>query len=183
LCSAMQGIMWELQRKVRQFHQSAETFWLHNRTIVNRNMVEFSSWKPPMSLPWSFLNACGSLTSLILWFGYLLLLSICLVPLIHTLLNIFSRYSLFLLLNMNFMYKHCRQCIYRLEEKLLMIVAWTLYFCWNSTCGFILANHVMHSVPFPIMCSLNSVFGYNNEVSSTGGMRFSVGIWLLLFTW
>eukprot|EP00258_Populus_trichocarpa_P040353 XP_024456372.1 probable glucuronoxylan glucuronosyltransferase F8H isoform X2 [Populus trichocarpa] len=51
LCSAMQGIMWELQRKVRQFHQSAETFWLHNRTIVNRNMVEFSSWKPPMPLP------------------------------------------------------------------------------------------------------------------------------------
>ncbi|XP_034888930.1 probable glucuronoxylan glucuronosyltransferase F8H isoform X2 [Populus alba] len=50
-CSAMQGIMWELQRKVRQFHQSAETFWLHNRTIVNRNMVEFSSWKPPMPLP------------------------------------------------------------------------------------------------------------------------------------
>ncbi|KAF9682706.1 hypothetical protein SADUNF_Sadunf05G0136500 [Salix dunnii] len=50
-CSAMQGILWELQRKVRQFHQSAETFWLHNRTIVNRNLVEFSSWKPPMPLP------------------------------------------------------------------------------------------------------------------------------------
>ncbi|CAK7346843.1 unnamed protein product [Dovyalis caffra] len=50
-CSAMQGIMWELQRKVRQFHQSAETFWLHNQTIVNRNLVEFSSWKPPMPLP------------------------------------------------------------------------------------------------------------------------------------
>jgi hypothetical protein len=112
LCSAMQGIMWELQRKVRQFHQSAETFWLHNRTIVNRNMVEFSSWKPPMPLPWSFLNACGSLTSLILWFGYLLLLSICLVlPLIHTLLNIFYNTLLFLFLNMNFMHKHYRQCI------------------------------------------------------------------------
>ncbi|KAG8633259.1 probable glucuronoxylan glucuronosyltransferase F8H isoform X1 [Manihot esculenta] len=51
LCSAMQGIMWELQRKVRQLHQSAETFWLHNRTIVNRNLVGFSSWKPPMPLP------------------------------------------------------------------------------------------------------------------------------------
>ncbi|KAJ6412567.1 hypothetical protein OIU84_005588 [Salix udensis] len=50
-CSAMQGILWELQRKVRQFHQSAETFWLHNQTIVNRNLVEFSSWKPPMPLP------------------------------------------------------------------------------------------------------------------------------------
>ncbi|KAJ8771650.1 hypothetical protein K2173_026827 [Erythroxylum novogranatense] len=50
-CSAMQGIMWELQRKVRHFHQSAETFWLHNRTIVDRNFVEFSSWKPPLSLP------------------------------------------------------------------------------------------------------------------------------------
>ncbi|GLT51624.1 hypothetical protein SLA2020_250240 [Shorea laevis] len=50
-CSAMQGILWELQRKVRQFHQSTETFWLHNRTIVNRNLVEFSHWKPPMPLP------------------------------------------------------------------------------------------------------------------------------------
>ncbi|KAB5568513.1 hypothetical protein DKX38_002306 [Salix brachista] len=50
-CSAMQGIMWELQRKVRQFHQSAETFWLHNRTIVDRHLVEFSSWDPPMPLP------------------------------------------------------------------------------------------------------------------------------------
>ncbi|WCJ43433.1 Exostosin family protein [Euphorbia peplus] len=50
-CSAMQGIMWELQRKVRQFHQSTETFWLHNQTIVNRNLVEFSRWKPPMPLP------------------------------------------------------------------------------------------------------------------------------------
>ncbi|CAN0928553.1 Probable glucuronosyltransferase Os02g0520750 [Linum grandiflorum] len=50
-CSTMQGIMWELQRKVRQFHQSHETFWLHNRTVVNRNLVEFSKWVPPMSLP------------------------------------------------------------------------------------------------------------------------------------
>ncbi|KAF9687120.1 hypothetical protein SADUNF_Sadunf02G0060700 [Salix dunnii] len=50
-CSAMQGILWELQRKVRQFHQSAETFWLHNRTIVDRHLVEFSSWDPPMPLP------------------------------------------------------------------------------------------------------------------------------------
>ncbi|XP_050230356.1 probable beta-1,4-xylosyltransferase IRX10 [Mercurialis annua] len=50
-CSAMQGIMWELQRKVREFHQSTETFWLHNQTIVNRNLAEFSSWKAPMPLP------------------------------------------------------------------------------------------------------------------------------------
>ncbi|XP_038685017.1 probable glucuronosyltransferase GUT1 [Tripterygium wilfordii] len=50
-CSAMQGIMWELQRKARQFHQSAETFWLHNQSVVNRNLVEFSRWKPPMNLP------------------------------------------------------------------------------------------------------------------------------------
>ncbi|KAG5525202.1 hypothetical protein RHGRI_031770 [Rhododendron griersonianum] len=50
-CSAFNGIMWELQRKVRQFHQSAETFWLHNGSIVNRNLVEFSHWKPPMPLP------------------------------------------------------------------------------------------------------------------------------------
>ncbi|XP_010260508.1 PREDICTED: probable glucuronoxylan glucuronosyltransferase F8H [Nelumbo nucifera] len=50
-CSAMVGVMWELQRKVRKFHQSAETFWLHNITIVNRNLVEFHNWKPPMPLP------------------------------------------------------------------------------------------------------------------------------------
>uniref|UniRef100_A0A1U7WV90 Probable arabinosyltransferase ARAD1 n=1 Tax=Nicotiana sylvestris TaxID=4096 RepID=A0A1U7WV90_NICSY len=50
-CSAFNAIMWELQRKVRQFHQSSETFWLHNRTIVNRDLVEFSKWKPPMPLP------------------------------------------------------------------------------------------------------------------------------------
>ncbi|XP_019175119.1 PREDICTED: probable glucuronoxylan glucuronosyltransferase F8H [Ipomoea nil] len=50
-CSAFNGIIWELQRKVRQFHQSTETFWLHNRTIVNRDLVEFKKWKPPMPLP------------------------------------------------------------------------------------------------------------------------------------
>ncbi|XP_059455578.1 probable beta-1,4-xylosyltransferase IRX10 [Corylus avellana] len=50
-CSALHGIMWELQRKVREFHQSAETFWLHNGSIVNRNLVEFSNWKLPMLLP------------------------------------------------------------------------------------------------------------------------------------
>ncbi|KAK4600996.1 hypothetical protein RGQ29_010540 [Quercus rubra] len=50
-CSALHGILWELQRKVRHFHQSTETFWLHNGSIVNRNLVEFSHWKPPMVLP------------------------------------------------------------------------------------------------------------------------------------
>ena len=50
-CSALHGILWELQRKVRHFHQSAETFWLHNGSIVNRNLVEFSHWKPPILLP------------------------------------------------------------------------------------------------------------------------------------
>ncbi|XP_038884262.1 probable glucuronosyltransferase Os04g0398600 [Benincasa hispida] len=50
-CSTMQGILWELQRKVRQFHQSTETFWLHNGSFVNRQLVEFSKWKPPMPLP------------------------------------------------------------------------------------------------------------------------------------
>lgn len=50
-CSAFRGILWELQKKVRQFHQSAETFWLHNGSIVNRDLVEFSKWKPPMPLP------------------------------------------------------------------------------------------------------------------------------------
>ncbi|XVF64413.1 hypothetical protein PTKIN_Ptkin09bG0167300 [Pterospermum kingtungense] len=50
-CSAMQAVMWELQRKVRQFHQSPETFWLHNGSIVNRNLVEFEKWKPPVPLP------------------------------------------------------------------------------------------------------------------------------------
>ncbi|CAN6475806.1 unnamed protein product [Victoria cruziana] len=50
-CSAMLGIMWELQRKVRNFHQSPETFWLHNGSVVNRNLVPFHDWKPPMLLP------------------------------------------------------------------------------------------------------------------------------------
>lgn len=52
-CSAFSGILWELQRKVRQFHQSTETFWLHNGSVVNRNLMEFNKWKPPMPLPWS----------------------------------------------------------------------------------------------------------------------------------
>ncbi|CAA2977040.1 Hypothetical predicted protein [Olea europaea subsp. europaea] len=50
-CSAFTGIMWELQKKVTQFHQSTETFWLHNGSIVNRDLVEFSKWKPPLPLP------------------------------------------------------------------------------------------------------------------------------------
>ncbi|XP_048544289.1 probable glucuronosyltransferase Os03g0107900 [Triticum urartu] len=50
-CSAMTAIMWELQRKVRRFHQSAETFWLHNRSIVNRDLVEFQQWGTPVPLP------------------------------------------------------------------------------------------------------------------------------------
>ncbi|KAL8115453.1 putative glucuronosyltransferase Os03g0107900 [Apium graveolens] len=50
-CSAFTGILWELQRKVRQFHQSTETFWLHNGSVVNRNLMEFNKWKPPMPLP------------------------------------------------------------------------------------------------------------------------------------
>ncbi|URE20146.1 Exostosin family [Musa troglodytarum] len=50
-CSAMVGIMWELQRKVRRFHQSGETFWLHNGSVVNRDLVEFHDWRPPVPLP------------------------------------------------------------------------------------------------------------------------------------
>ncbi|KAL8139525.1 hypothetical protein V2J09_005546 [Rumex salicifolius] len=50
-CSATNGILWELQRRVRSFHQSAETFWWHNGTIINRNLVPFSDWRPPMPLP------------------------------------------------------------------------------------------------------------------------------------
>ncbi|GKV31057.1 hypothetical protein SLEP1_g39798 [Rubroshorea leprosula] len=50
-CSAMHGILWELQRKVRRFHQSSETFWLQNGSIVNRNLEEFRNWRPPMPLP------------------------------------------------------------------------------------------------------------------------------------
>lgn len=52
-CSTMVGIMWELQRKVRRFHQSGETFWLHNGSVVNRDLVEFHDWRPPVPLPWS----------------------------------------------------------------------------------------------------------------------------------
>ncbi|KAJ7965436.1 Exostosin family protein [Quillaja saponaria] len=50
-CSALRGIMWELQRKVRLFHQSAETFWLHNGSVVNKDLVEFSKWRLPVPLP------------------------------------------------------------------------------------------------------------------------------------
>jgi len=50
-CSAMSAILSELQRKVRRFHQSPETFWLHNRSIVNRDLVEFHSWRTPVPLP------------------------------------------------------------------------------------------------------------------------------------
>lgn len=50
-CSAMTGILWELQRKVRHFHQSAETFWLHNCSVVSRDLVPFNEWRPPMRLP------------------------------------------------------------------------------------------------------------------------------------
>lgn len=51
-CSAMVGIMWELQRKVRLFYQSAETFWLHNGSVVNKDLVEFHHWTTPVPLPW-----------------------------------------------------------------------------------------------------------------------------------
>ncbi|KAI3672817.1 hypothetical protein L6452_38917 [Arctium lappa] len=50
-CSAFSGILWELQRKTRRFQQSAETFWLHNGSIVNRDLVEFYRWKPSMPSP------------------------------------------------------------------------------------------------------------------------------------
>ena len=50
-CSAVKGILWELQRKARHFQQSTETFWLHNGSVVNRELVHFSSWRPPMPLP------------------------------------------------------------------------------------------------------------------------------------
>lgn len=50
-CSAMLGILWELQRKVRRFHQSVETFWLHNQSIVNRDLVDFKGWRIPLPLP------------------------------------------------------------------------------------------------------------------------------------
>jgi len=50
-CSAMSAILSELQRKVRRFHQSPETFWLHNRSIVNRDLVEFHSWRTSVPLP------------------------------------------------------------------------------------------------------------------------------------
>ncbi|KAH7286788.1 hypothetical protein KP509_32G022800 [Ceratopteris richardii] len=50
-CTAMIGILWELQRKVRLFHQSKETFWLHNRTLVNRDLFPMESWSLPVQLP------------------------------------------------------------------------------------------------------------------------------------
>lgn len=51
-CSATLAILWELQRKVRQFHQSKETFWLHNGSIINRDLIEFDNWRTPVPLPW-----------------------------------------------------------------------------------------------------------------------------------
>ncbi|XP_010534533.1 PREDICTED: probable glucuronosyltransferase Os03g0107900 isoform X2 [Tarenaya hassleriana] len=50
-CTAVDGILWELQRKIRHFQQSAETFWLHDGSVVNRDLVEFSRWRSPMPLP------------------------------------------------------------------------------------------------------------------------------------
>ncbi|CAA6667723.1 unnamed protein product [Spirodela intermedia] len=50
-CSAMGAILWELQRKVRRFHQSTETFWLHNGSIVNRQLEAFQKWRTPVQLP------------------------------------------------------------------------------------------------------------------------------------
>lgn len=66
-CSAIHGILWELQRKVRQFEQSTETFWLHNKTIVNRELLEFDSWTPPMPLPWNMYACFQTINPDVLW--------------------------------------------------------------------------------------------------------------------
>lgn len=50
-CTAMTGILWELQRKVRAFHQHHHTFWLHNTSLVNQDLVQFSDWTPPFPVP------------------------------------------------------------------------------------------------------------------------------------
>ncbi|MQM16486.1 hypothetical protein Taro_049444 [Colocasia esculenta] len=50
-CSATLATLWELQRKVRRFHQSAETFWLHNGSIINRDLIPFQNWRTPVPLP------------------------------------------------------------------------------------------------------------------------------------
>lgn len=52
-CTAMTGILWELQRKVRAFHQYHHTFWLHNASIVNRDLAKFHEWSPPFPVPYS----------------------------------------------------------------------------------------------------------------------------------
>lgn len=50
-CSAMTGILWELQRKTRLFHQSAETFWLHNGSVVDRQLTPLKNWRVPLPIP------------------------------------------------------------------------------------------------------------------------------------
>jgi hypothetical protein len=59
-CSAMEGILWELQRKLRVFHQSAETFWLHNGTVVDRKLIPMQSWAPPLLVPWQWITRMDS---------------------------------------------------------------------------------------------------------------------------
>ena len=71
-CSAVKGILWELQRKVRHFQQSTETFWLHNGSFVNRELVHFSSWRPPMPLPWGFNIPQESLVSTMMKLSFFL---------------------------------------------------------------------------------------------------------------
>lgn len=133
LCSAMQGLMWELQRKVRQFHQSAETFWLHNRTIVNRNLVEFSSWKPPMPLPWFFLEVLGNWVLHTSSFIYLAVsfINACLAPQIHRLQNKFLIF--FREFNLYIMYRRPR--LYD-REKLLMITLVSVFYDHTGYCIF-----------------------------------------------
>lgn len=50
-CTAMTGILWELQRKVRTFHQYHHSFWLHNASLVNQDLVKFLDWIPPFPVP------------------------------------------------------------------------------------------------------------------------------------
>lgn len=50
-CTAMTGILWELQRKVRVFHQHHHSFWLHNASLVNQDLVKFLDWIPPFPVP------------------------------------------------------------------------------------------------------------------------------------
>ncbi|KAJ3681453.1 hypothetical protein LUZ60_015942 [Juncus effusus] len=50
-CSAMLGIISELQKKKQVLRHSKDTFWLDDEKVVNRYLEEFPHWTTPVPLP------------------------------------------------------------------------------------------------------------------------------------